>query len=78
MIKFKSKTPTGKTLLGFGISAENVALLKSGKPIFADLDEMGIEASLMLFYKETTGDLIAAIQPGIGKRTIIHDHLDDK
>lgn len=77
MIKFKTVDPNGKALLGFGISAENVEKLKAGQPIVVNLNEMGINASMMIFYRETTGDLIKTIQPFIGKQTIIHDHLDD-
>ncbi len=77
MIKFRTLDPNGKPLLGFGISGENVEKLKAGEPIFINLNEMGINASMMIFYKETTGDLIEAIQPYIGKQTIVRDHLDD-
>lgn len=54
MVKFKSETASGKTLLGFGISAGNVERLKKGEPIYFELDEMGIPGvDVTIFYGET-------------------------
>lgn len=75
MIKFKFTRKDGKPAYGFGISADNVKRLKKGQPIVIDLTEMGGEGEIMIFYGETTGDLIKTVQPYIGKETKIHDHL---
>lgn len=76
MIKFKL-SGKNKPSFGFGISAENVDLLKQGKPIVIDMTEMGLNAEIMIFYGETTGDLIKLVQPYIDSQTKIHDYLED-
>jgi hypothetical protein len=76
MIKFKSERPDGSQLLGFGISAENVKLLKAGKPILVDLAEMGEKGAVLIFFAETEADLMELAKPMIGDKTEIHDYLE--
>lgn len=75
MVKFKYTRKDGSPGYGFGISAENVERLKKGQPIIIDMTEMGGEGEVMIFYGETTGDLIKTVQPFIGKETKIDDRL---
>lgn len=72
MIKFKTADDKGNVKLGFGISEENVRLLKQGKPILINLREMGIDAEVMIFYGKTEKDILNDIKPFIGEDTITH------
>jgi hypothetical protein len=76
MIKAKLVMDDGKVLLVFGISAENITRLQGGDPIQIDLTEMGLSGEMLIFYGETTGDLIEQINPFIGSETIVKDHMD--
>lgn len=58
-----------------GISRDNVERLTKGEPIKVDLSEMDMEGEILIFFKETTGDLIKTIQPYLGKGTQIDDRL---
>lgn len=78
MIKAKLVTDDGKNILVFGISAENVRQLQEGNPLKVDLTEMGLSGEMLIFYGETTGDLIEQINPFIGEETILRDHLDEE
>lgn len=69
MIKYKVTGDDGTMAIGFGISEENVKRLKAGQPILVDLNEMGINANLMIFYRETDEQLIESVKPYIGKDT---------
>ena len=42
MIKFTALKDGSKEVVGLGISAHNVKLLKAGKPILVKLQELGI------------------------------------
>jgi hypothetical protein len=77
VIKAKVTTDDGKNLLVFGISAENVKHLQQGYPIQINLTEMGLAGEMMIFYGETTGDLIKSINPYVGGETIVKDRIDD-
>lgn len=49
MIKFTAKSSKG-TLIGIGLSYENLKRLKKGKPIYIDLTKLGEkEGELMIF-----------------------------
>lgn len=77
MIKAKVTTDDGKNILVFGISAENITKLQEGNPIQIDLTEMGLDGEMLIFYGETTGDLIKKVTPFIGEETVVKDHIDD-
>lgn len=76
MIKFKLTTDDGKVKLGLGISDENVRRLKRGEPIYVNLNEMGIEAELMIMYGRTEAEIVKELKPFIGKETTIHGTND--
>lgn len=73
MIKFKVTGERGEVHLGFGISERNVELLKQGKPIHIDLNEMGINGSIMILYGKTEAEVLSMLKPFIGKDTIVHE-----
>jgi hypothetical protein len=76
MIKAKLVMDDGKVLLVFGVSAENITRLQGGDPIQIDLTEMGLSGEMLIFYGETTGDLIEKVTPFIGSETLVRDHLE--
>lgn len=82
MIKFKAETDEktifgGKTLLGLGLSKENVEMLKKGNPIHVNLNEMGIkDVDMLIFYGETEEDMQRDLAEFIGpdtKQNLTHD-----
>lgn len=78
MIKARIKGDSQKGIgdvIVLGISRDNVKRLTNGEPIKVDLSEMGMEGEILIFFKETTGDLIKTIQPFLGKGTKIDDRL---
>jgi len=68
MVKFNA----GK-LIGFGLSEENIKLLKQGKPISIDLKEMGIDKKLMIFYGVTENHMKNMLNEFIGDKTEIKE-----
>jgi hypothetical protein len=83
MIKFTATNPnSGSKLIGLGITAANVELLKQGKPIHVKFSELGLpwDGEILLFFGETEDaiakdlaaqGLIPPITVGEGK--IAHD-----
>jgi hypothetical protein len=60
--------------LVFGLSAENIKLLKQGKPISVNLKDMGLEERrIMITYGETEDDIYKEMMPYIDlDKTKIH------
>lgn len=53
MIKFKGAV-SGRTLIGFGLSLENIRRLRQGHPILFDADELGLkDTKITIFYGRT-------------------------
>jgi hypothetical protein len=75
LIKARIENPEKGDLLVFGLSRENIDRLTADQPIKVDLTEMGLKGSILIFFKETTGDLIKTMTPYIGKDTKLHDNL---
>lgn len=73
MIKVAAAKEGGGNLLGFGLSARNVELLKSGKPIVIRAGDLGglITDDIMIFYGETEDLMIKQIDDLIGPETTI-------
>lgn len=61
MIKFKSEL-NGRPLVGFGLSEKNIERLKEGSPILFDAKELGIDASVTIFYGETEEKMVKDFQ----------------
>jgi hypothetical protein len=54
MLKFTARTGDNRTLVVLGLEGENVRLLTEGKPLVADLAELGIPGIIVsLMYGET-------------------------
>ena len=58
MIKFTSKGKKG-TLIGIGLSYENLRRLKKGKPIYVDLTKLGEEQGELLIFAGKNEDTMA-------------------
>lgn len=69
MVKFGATLPDGRKLIGLGISAENVKLLKQGRPILVRGAEMDLECDITIFYGETEEDMKKDIISFIGPET---------
>ena len=88
MIKFLAKIESGN-MLGIGLSERNVELLKEGKPIKIDLDEMitpavGIQHTeltdlkhIFIFYGTTEEQMAHDLKDVISSDTLVH-RFDDR
>lgn len=88
MIKFLAKIETGN-LIGIGLSERNMELLKEGKPIKIDLDEMvtpavGIQHAelqdlkhIFIFYGTTEEQMAEDLKDVISEQTLVH-RFDDR
>ncbi len=79
MIKFTGEDKdTGRTIIGLGISRENVVKLQAGQPIHVHLEELNLpwKAEIYLFYAETDQRLTDLVKPGIGPETAIHKYRE--
>lgn len=62
MIKF-TMPRNGATVIGFGITEENVKRIKQGQPIYADLSELGIEGyEVLIMYGTDQKDIERQLQ----------------
>ena len=68
MIKFKF-TRNGKPSYGFGLSGMNIKKLKEGKPMLIDLNEMGGEGEVFIFYGSTERAMMKELKDLIGPDT---------
>lgn len=70
MIKFATRTRERGLLLGFGLSEENLRLLREGKPIRIDLGKMGLmKGEILIFYGKTEAEMVKEIKSYIGPET---------
>jgi len=88
MIKFLAKMESGN-MLGIGLSEKNVELLKEGKPINIELDEMispggGIQHTELtdlkqsvVFYGTTEEEMAKDLKDVISSDTLVH-RFDDR
>lgn len=78
MILFTATQANGRTLIGIGISAENVQRLKEGKPIHLHFEALDLpwHADLAIMYGETEQALADELKEFIGPNTI--NHTDGK
>ena len=72
MIKFMAGSDK-ETLIGFGLSEENIKALKEGNPISIDMSEMGFkDTRAMIFFGETEEDMKRDLSDFISIETILH------
>lgn len=72
MVKFTATiAKTGRTLIGLGVSRENVKRLEQGMPIHVHLEELNLPyaAEVYIFFAETDQQLADLVKPGIGPET---------
>ncbi len=61
MIKFKASSNDGRTtVIGIGLSDENIRRLTDGQPMIFSIDEMGFENTEVLILHGETEDKIKA------------------
>lgn len=74
MIKFTASGPSGRTLIGLGLSARNIERMKAGKLIHLNLEELNLhwKADIMLLYGETEQEIATELKEFIGPDTIVH------
>ena len=71
MIKFTAKSSKG-TLIGIGLSYENLKKLKKGKPLYIDLTKLGErEGELLIFAGETEEKMAKQLEAFISPDTRI-------
>lgn len=78
MIKFKAGG-RGREVVGFGITARNVEMLKAGNPVIVHREEMNLPFDVMIFYGETERDIANELKKhGLidPEKTVIHDTSD--
>lgn len=76
MIKFSKPWKDGRTLIGFGLSAENLKRLQMGQPIPIALEAFGIkDIDVLIFTGETEAGMAQALADAglIGPETKIKD-----
>lgn len=76
MLKFTTTAKDGRTVVGLGLSAENLRRLQAGQPITVDLrEQLRIERGphVMIFFGETEEAMRRDLAPYITSATIIHD-----
>lgn len=78
MVKFAALKKDGGAFIGLGITEENVASLKEGRPMMIRISELGLpatisQADVMLFYGETTEKIESQIQALIAVDMLVSD-----
>ena len=73
MLVARATTRAGTDLLILGLSAENRRRLADGQPITTTVPQLGRQLHVIIFAGETEEAMQAALQPLIGKDTVVHD-----
>jgi hypothetical protein len=67
MIKFKAMAKNGRTLLGFGITDNNIRLLKEGHPIKMNMMDLGLKGlDVTIFYGGNDKEMIKTVEDNVG------------
>jgi hypothetical protein len=75
MLKASKKTKTGQTVV-LGLSHENIRRLQKGKPIYVELDELGIQgASIIIFSAKDEYTMANMLKDRVGPDTKIIDKM---
>lgn len=82
MIKFTASKVNGGTLIGFGLTPENIWLLKAGKPIHVFMAEVlpNSKDEILIFYVQSVDKIKADfLKAGlISKETKVEDKIGNK
>lgn len=63
MLKWASKSKDGsRPVLGFGLEAKNIELLKAGRPIIAKVSISGVECDVVIHYGETAAKIFTDLE----------------
>ena len=71
MIKFVGG-PNENPLIGFGLSFANLDRLKAGEPIKVDLEQMGLQGTVLIFAGVTEQEMARQLQDLIGDETVVN------
>lgn len=81
MVKFRARgtmdvaTGKDKKVIGLGLSAKNVELLKEGKPIVVKGEEIGLpRVEIFIFYGETEESMKEDLKGFIGPETVVKEN----
>lgn len=70
MVKFIAKDSAG-SLIGLGLSEQNLRKLREGLPIYANGKEMGLSHNIYIFYGKTDDDMFDMMKNKISDKTKI-------
>jgi hypothetical protein len=76
MIKFKAASSSGREILGFGLTEQNIQQLKKGNPVFVMGPEMGLPFDVTIIYGKDEQTMAADLRKaGLidPEKTVIHD-----
>ena len=77
MIKFCCKGRSGETLIGLGLSHENLERLKKGQPISVEGKDIGLDGQNILIFSGSNEEAMAAeLAPWITADTKLHGMLE--
>lgn len=81
MVKFQATSPDGRTILGLGLSHANLDLLRAGKPIHFNAEQMGLAAlqlnEILIFAGDTEESMRADLEKhgAIDELTVVIEEL---
>lgn len=70
MVKFLIQSD-GKKIIGLGLSATNMSLLKNNKPIFINGNDMHLNIDIFIFYGENEIKMREMLEPYFNEDTEI-------
>ena len=75
MVKFTVLGANGRTLLGIGLSQENLDRLKQGQPIIFTSEEISLpwKADILIMFGNTESDMKKELKPFLGPDTQVID-----
>ena len=72
-------TKRGRRVIGFGLSEGNVAMLRSGNPVYIFAEDLpGLGADVMIYYGKGEKELSALVEPMLTEDTVIKDQRQRK
>jgi hypothetical protein len=79
MVRFTADAPDGKTLIGLGLSAENVKRLIAGAPISFDGKDIGLPMlDFLILFGTTEEDIGRMLKPYANKETTVEGPEKEK
>jgi hypothetical protein len=79
MIKMSARDDrTGRGVIIFGITEDNIRALKAGSPIHVTADELGFTGDIIIDYESTLDRLMKKFKQFIGPNTHLSDTTGQK